>query len=295
MEKAEIEALARRALEEDVGSGDVTASAVIPPGATGTGEIVARRAGVLCGVEIAAAVFRALDPDVEVQAPVADGEAFSEGDVVLRVRGRAGALVTGERTALNFLQRLSGIATHTRAFVEAIEGTDARIYDTRKTTPLLRAAEKLAVRAGGGENHRRGLHDQAMIKENHLAFLPEGDERALADAVAAAREAGGSVVVEARTREEALDAAHAGADVVLLDNFEVDELPEVIGALRALPEGGPRIEVSGGVDLGTVRAIAETGPDRISVGALTHSAPSIDLSMGIRPDISRADLTDSRT
>ena len=283
MEDGRLRDLVQQALDEDLGGGDVTTEAVVSPDAEAVGEIGARATGVISGIAVASAVFRQLDPEVAIVEHVAAGGRVAAGNRVLEVRGRARAILSGERVALNFLQRLSGIATLTRAYVEATMGTDARIYDTRKTTPLLRALEKEAVRDGGGENHRMDLHDQAMIKENHLAFLPEGDERALASAMADARDAAGSIVVEATSRDGALQAAHFGADVVLLDNFDLEDLPDVIGALRALPGGGPQVEVSGGVDLSTVRAIAEAGPDRISVGALTHSAPSLDLSLDVRP------------
>lgn len=279
------EALARivkAALEEDIGAGDVTTESVIDPEAIATGEVFARARGIVCGVPIEEEVFRSLDPAAEIRADLVDGDAVESGGRIVAVRGRARAILTGERTALNFLGRLSGIATMTQRYVEAVKGTGVAIYDTRKTTPLWRSLEKHAVRCGGGENHRMGLDDQALLKENHLAFL-EGSEASWRKAIAAARERTSIVVVEATGREEALMAARAGADGVLLDNLSPDTLPEVIAAVRAVPGRGPFVEVSGGVTLETVARIAAAGPDRISVGALTHSAPSLDLSMRVTP------------
>lgn len=277
-----VDRLVRVALEEDLGaSGDLTTRCSVPAGRRGEGRIVAKANGVLAGTQVALAVFRALDPDIVIEALCADGDEVGVGDVVLRTRGRVETLLGGERTALNFLQRLSGIATLTRQFVDAVAGTAARILDTRKTTPGLRALEKQAVRAGGGENHRFGLFDQVLLKENHFASAaPLTYEQVVRRCVAAVDR---PVIAEARTLEEATAAVRGGACVVMLDNFTVGpELRDAVEAVRATAAGlgvAVQLEVSGGVELSTVHALAACGVDRISVGRLTHSAPALDLSM----------------
>lgn len=278
----QLDSIVKAALQEDLGPGDVTTESIVPPSAVAVGEIRAKERGVLCGLRPAEAVFRALDPAVEITCDLEDGESLEPGVRVLRLRGKARSLLAGERTALNFLQRLSGIATLTRSYCDALEGTGVKIFDTRKTTPLWRPLEKHAVRCGGGENHRMGLHDQAMLKENHLTFIPPTEE-AWREAVLEARGPGRIVVVEARTEAEACRAVRAGADGVLLDNFPVEELPAVIAAVRKVRGKEPFVEVSGGVTLESVAQIARAGPDRISVGAITHSAPALDLSMRTGP------------
>ncbi|MGC6487068.1 MAG: carboxylating nicotinate-nucleotide diphosphorylase [Planctomycetota bacterium] len=284
---ADLSEAVRRALAEDLGSedlsvaNDVTSSLSLPAGQRGRGEIRVKTAGVLAGVDCAVQAFRLLDPDVRVEAVVGDAARVSAGDCVLRFEGAMGPLLAAERTALNFLQRLSGVATRTRSFVDRVAGTGARILDTRKTTPGLRYLEKAAVVAGGGENHRIGLFDQVLLKENHFGFARPA---AYADVVRRCCEGHERpVIAEARTVDEAVAAVDGGASVVLLDNFEAgDPLASAVAAVRERAEAVDRIvetEASGGIVLENVRRYAESGVDRISVGSLTHSAPAIDLSM----------------
>ena len=275
----------RRALSEDLDSADadadadVTSRLAVPTGLVAEARIHCKARGVLAGLDCAAAAFRALDPRCRLELRRRDGDPVVPGDVVLAVAGRMRALLAAERTALNFLQRLSGVATVTAAFVAAVQGTGARILDTRKTTPGLRLLEKRAVRAGGGHNHRFGLFDQVLLKENHFAFAGAG-HAALVASVKAAAPSGMRITAEARDLDEALAAADGGADVLLLDNFSVAGLAETVARLEGHPRRGRfLIEASGGVNLATVSAIARSGVDRISVGALTHSAPALDLSM----------------
>lgn len=272
-----VEQLVRAALEEDLGTGDVTTAATVPVGARGKARVIAKAAGVVAGLEPAREVYRQTDPDVAFVARLADGDDVAAGGVVATAAGSFGRLLEAERTALNFLQRLSGIATLTRLYVEAVRGTGARIVDTRKTTPGWRALEKAAVAAGGGANHRMGLFDAFLVKENHLAAAG-GIGRALTT-VAVANRAGLPVEIEIRSLEE-LDRALEHPDPpdrVLLDNFAPAELSEAVRRTRdARP--GILIEASGNVTLDTVRVIAETGVDWISIGALTHSAAALDLS-----------------
>jgi len=267
----------RSVLAEDLGPGDVTSRLCVPEGAIGAGRIVAKAPGVVAGVGIAEAVFDVVSAGtVSCEAAVADGDRVAAGDPVLRVRGPARALLAGERTALNLLIRLSGVATLTARFVAAVAGTGARILDTRKTTPGLRVLEEAAVVAGGGTNHRHALYDAMLVKENHLAFSGAG----LAEALAA-RPAGLPAIVEAESLAEYRLAAEAGADVVMLDDFTPDQVAAVV-AERG-DAGPPELEVSGGITLDNVRAYADAGVDRISIGALTHSAPPLDLSLRIGP------------
>lgn len=272
-----VEQLVRAALEEDLGTGDVTTAATVPVGARGKARVIAKAAGVVAGLEPAREVYRQTDPDVAFVARLADGDDVAAGGVVATAAGSFGRLLEAERTALNFLQRLSGIATLTRCYVEAVRGTAAHIVDTRKTTPGWRALEKAAVAAGGGANHRMGLFDAFLVKENHLAAAG-GIVRALTT-VAVANRAGLPVEIEIRSLEE-LDRALEHPDPpdrVLLDNFAPAELSEAVRRTRdARP--GILIEASGNVTLDTVRVIAETGVDWISIGALTHSAAALDLS-----------------
>ena len=255
-----IEPLLRAALAEDLGPGDVTSKALVPEDAVATASVVAQAPGVLAGGEVAAAVLR-LAGCGEVALPLAEGEVLAQGAVVLTASGNARALLAGERCALNFLGRMSGIATLTARFVAAVAGTGAAIFDTRKTTPLLRTLERHAVAMGGGNNHRFGLFDRILVKENHLVF--GGGIEGLPDAV-----------VEAESLEEFRRARDAGAAVVMLDEFSVEQV-----AVAAAERGNAEIEVSGGITLDTIRAYAEAGANRISIGALTHSAPALDLSM----------------
>ena len=239
--------------------------------------MVAREPLVMAGADLALAAFQQVDERVEFGIEIFDGQLAALGQTLLRVQGPTQALLTAERTALNFVQRLAGVATLTARFVEQVAGTGAQIFDTRKTTPGWRALEKYAVACGGGTNHRVGLYDQVMIKDNHLAAL-DGD---IAAAVALAREAspGLKIEVEADTVEQAKAAAESGADIILLDNMSCDELRDAISQI----DGRARTEASGGVTLETVREIAGTGVDFISVGALTHSAPSVDIALDFEP------------
>ncbi|GBC94079.1 putative nicotinate-nucleotide pyrophosphorylase [carboxylating] [bacterium HR15] len=270
-----VEAVIERALQEDIGACDWTTVALIPPDTRTECTILSQAEGVLCGVQIAQRVFQRLDAAIEFCESLHDGDLLTPGACVLRLRGRTRAILMGERTALNFLQRLSGIATLTRRFVDAVEGTGARIADTRKTTPGLRLLEKYAVRVGGGVNHRVGLYDGILIKDNHLLALGgdmhEAVRRARAHAPHTLK-----VEVECATLEQVQQAIEAGADTLLLDNMPLDTLREAV----RLAKGRVRlIEASGGVNLQNVRAIAETGVDLISVGMITHSAPILPMHL----------------
>lgn len=270
------------ALREDLGPGDVTSGYFVPEHRMARGLVVAKEDGVLAGVETAAEVFRRVDEKTEVRIMLESGSHVSAPAYVLEVRGRARALLSAERVALNFLQRLSGVATQTRAFVKRVEGTGARILDTRKTTPGWRALEKAAVVAGGGRNHRMGLYDRAMVKDNHL--VAEGGLGALQEAINLLKKEkpGVEVELEADRLEQVRDFLTLdGVDYLLLDNMDLETLREAV-AMRG--ERGPLLEASGGVNLETVAAIAGTGVDFISVGALTHSARSLDLSLEFLED-----------
>ena len=267
-----------RALAEDIGPGDITTAATVAPDAECRAEIVAKAEGVIAGLGVARLVFGMLDPQIEFHEVVVDGGRVSEGMTVARVSGNTRALLAAERTALNFLQRMSGIASLTAEYVEAAEGTDARIIDTRKTAPGLRLLDKYAVRMGGGRNHRVGLFDGVLIKDNHLRAAG-----GVGEAVRRARKAAHHLVkieVEVQTLEEVEEGVAAGADVILLDNMDLDNVSRAVD----LVAGRCEIEVSGGVTLETVRALAECGVDYISAGALTHSAPALDLSLEIADD-----------
>jgi len=269
-----LERIVSAALAEDVGDGDVTTEATVNPSAVGTAELVLREPGIVCGLDAAEAVFRALDPGIEVERLVDEGAAVDGPATVARVVGSERAILTGERTALNFLGRLSGIATLTRRYVDAVEGTAATILDTRKTTPGLRRLEKEAVACGGGGNHRLGLWDGVLLKDNHLRAAGS-----ITEAVARVRTASDLPVrVECDTLEQVGEALAAGAEAILLDNMTVDALRAAV----ELTAGRARLEASGGVTLEHVRAVAETGVDEISVGALTHSARSLDVSLELR-------------
>ena len=269
-----VERAVAAALEEDLGqAGDITTDPIIPAHATAEAEIVARKEGVIAGLDLAAASFKALDPDSKFVADVADGARVAAGARLARIQGKARALLSAERVALNFLGHLSGIATLTAAYVAAIEGTKARIACTRKTTPGLRAFEKYAVRACGGFNHRFGLYDAVLIKDNHIAAAG-----GLAQALAKLRARTGHLVkveVEVDTLDQLDEALHFPIDAVLLDNMDAATLKKAV----ALVNGRVLTEASGGVSLETVRKIAETGVDLISVGALTHSAGRLDLAL----------------
>lgn len=274
-----IQALVRTALLEDVGAGDVTTESCLPADLAAQAQIVAREPGVVAGLPLVEAVFAELDRRLKFTPLVGEGNVVAANTPVCHLRGSARAILTGERTALNFLQRLSGIATLTRQYVEAVAGTQARILDTRKTTPTLRALEKYAVRIGGGENHRFGLFDAMMIKDNHRRLLARLGPQAMASAVATARQRQPqlTVIIEVDALEEIEPALAAGADHILLDNMTVAELREAVARIA----GRARTEASGGVRLADVAAIAATGVDYISVGALTHSARALDFSLEI--------------
>ena len=261
----------RTFLAEDVGEGDLTSLAVVPEDALLEASLLLKERGVVCGLEVAEAVFRELDPGVEFEPLARDGD-VAQGPIA-GVAGNARALLTGERTALNLLARLSGIATLTRAYVDAVAGTGATILDTRKTTPGLRALEKLAVRIGGGVNHRFGLFDGILIKDNHIRLAGT-----VSEAVRRAQGNGTPVEVECETLDDVRAALDAKADILLLDNMTVSQLRDAV----LLVAGRAQTEASGGVTLENVREIANTGVDFISVGALTHSARSLDVSMEVR-------------
>jgi nicotinate-nucleotide pyrophosphorylase (carboxylating) len=267
--------LVRRALAEDFGWGDVTTEAIIAPEQKARGVLIAKSTCVMAGVDIAAEAFRQLDPAAQIAIRCPDGRRCERGTEVLEVRGLATALLTAERTALNFIQRLSGIATLTRQFVDLADGR-ITVLDTRKTTPILRALEKYAVRAGGGVNHRSGLDDGILIKDNHLRLVGH-----VGDAVNTMRKANQEMPteVEAQSLAQVDEALEAGAEIILLDNLSTDEIIEAVKRCR----GRAKTEISGGVTLQRMRELAATGADFVSVGALTHSAPAVDLSFEIEP------------
>lgn len=275
MSTSEIAEAVARALAEDVGSGDVTTAATVPSGARARARITQKAPGVIYGLDAAEAAFRALDPEIAIARLVEEG-VWRDAGPVLAVEGSAAAILTAERTALNFLQRLSGVATLTARCAQAIAGTSARILDTRKTTPGLRALEKAAVAAGGGTNHRFGLYDAVLIKENHAA-LAGGVGAAVRSARAHAP--GLLVEVECRTLAEVDEALAARAPRILLDNMTDDQLRGAV----ARAGGRAELEASGGVTLARLREVASTGVNFISVGALTHSAPALDLSLLLEP------------
>ncbi len=283
-------ALIDLSLREDLGPGDVTVTALVPAGRELAFTITAKEDGVVCGLGLFARVFAQINAaPVTLAAPAADGTAVTAGTVVLRGQGDAAVLLQGERTALNLVQRLSGTATLTRRFVDAVAGTRAGVFDTRKTTPGLRLLQKHAVLAGGGRNHRIGLYDQVLIKENHIALMTPGpDGSSPATAVRRCRDQlGTSVVIECEIErlDDLAPVIAAGADIILCDNLGPQRLREAVAIRDATPSPRPRVELeaSGGITLDTVRAFAETGIERISVGALTHSAPCFDLSMRCQP------------
>jgi nicotinate-nucleotide pyrophosphorylase (carboxylating) len=257
-------------LAEDLGAGDLTSDAVVPEDVTAKATILLKERGVVCGLELAWAVFAELDPGLGYEALATEG-AERDGEIA-RLDGDARALLAGERLALNLLGRLSGIATLTRRYVDAVAGTGATILDTRKTTPGLRAIEKYAVRCGGGTNHRLGLDDGILIKDNHLRLA--GSIRV---AVERAQTAGLAIEVECDTLEQVGEALDAGADTILLDNMSPSQVAEAV----AVAAGRAKLEASGGITLDNVRAVAETGVDFISIGALTHSARALDVSMEV--------------
>ena len=281
--------IVRRALDEDLDvAGDVTAEATVPPEAVGTARVVARADGVAAGLALIAEVYDQLDPRVEVRTLRRDGDRVGAGEVVAEVVGPLRSVLTGERTALNLITLLSGVATITARYVEAVAGTGCEVRDTRKTTPGLRLLEKAAVRAGGGVNHRIGLSDALLVKENHVVAAG-GVAEATRAALAGAR--GRDVQVEVESLEELDEAVAAGARDVLLDNFDLEQTRQAVERARQLAadHGRIRLESSGGLDLDRARAHAQAGVDRIAIGALTHSAPQLDLAVELeRPATARA-------
>lgn len=271
----EIRGIIQRALQEDIGSGDVTSDAIIPANTPLYGEFLAKEAGVLAGMEIVQEVFHQVDPSVMLTPLRQDGEAFEAGDILATVSGYGPGILTAERTALNFLQRMSGIATITRRYVQAVAGTRARILDTRKTAPGLRALDKLAVRLGGGCNHRIGLYDMVLIKDNHIEAA--GGIRAAVERV---RQKGITlpIEVEVQTLEQLEEALELDVDRIMLDNMDIPTMREAVTRTA----GRVELEASGGVTLERVAAIAATGVDYISVGAITHSVKALDISLEIR-------------
>lgn len=269
----EIDRIIRLALREDIGMGDLTTMATVESGTNARAELVAKEDFVLAGLAVARQVFKTLDSAIAFEMLTADGHPVRRGEVIAWLKGDAALLLQGERVALNLLQRLSGIASQTARFVTEVRGTNARILDTRKTTPGLRLLEKYAVRMGGGRNHRFSLADGVLIKENHIAAagsLTAAVQRAMARVPHTLR-----IEVETRNLDEVAEALAAGAEIILLDNMDLDLLRQAV----QLVDGRARTEASGGVNLETVRAIAETGVDFISVGALTHSVRAVDISM----------------
>ncbi len=266
-------ALIEMALAEDIGSGDITSAATIPPGTTAHGALVAKSDGILAGLPVVAEVLYAVDPSLVIHPLLAEGTPVTPGERLAEISGQARSLLTAERTALNFLQRLSGIATATARYVEAVAGTAARIVDTRKTAPGHRVLDKYAVRVGGGYNHRFNLSDGVLIKDNHIAALG-----GVTEAVRAARDNAPhtlKIEVEATNREMVRHALEAGADIILLDNMTLEEMSACVKTIA----GSALCEASGGITLENVRAVAECGVDFISIGALTHSVKALDISL----------------
>ena len=273
----EVDAIIDVALNEDTGHGDVTSEALIPPELTGKAEVLVKEKGVLAGIEIAARVFHRVDPLLKIDILIKDGTAVQTGDIAATIVGSVTGMLKAERTALNFLQRLSGIASLTAQYVAEISGFDAKIVDTRKTTPGLRRLEKYAVRMGGGQNHRMHLGDAVLIKDNHIAAL-RAMGMGLKDIVAKARKnapSGITIEIEVTSAREAVDALKAGADIIMLDNMSVNEMKQVVNMVA----GKAKLEASGGITLANVRQVAMTGVDIISIGALTHSYKALDISL----------------
>ena len=286
MDWTEFDGMIEAALEEDAAREDVTTNALIDPEVRCEAEMIVKEDGVICGLPLGARICEEFDAELDLHASVGEGTAVVPDTEVARIEGPAGSLLKVERTMLNFIQRLSGVASLTHRYVEAVKGTGARILDTRKTTPGWRVLEKYAVRCGGGTNHRMGLHDMVLIKDNHLRLRRRGEDRMpLAEAVRRAREAspGVEIEVEVESLAELREVLEAGPDYVLLDNMAPQQVASARDIVReACGEGaGPQLEASGGIDLGNVREHAAAGAERISIGALTHSAPALDVSLNI--------------
>jgi nicotinate-nucleotide pyrophosphorylase (carboxylating) len=283
IDPASLKRIVRTALDEDVGAGDISTNWTVPESREVRAKLIAKEAGVVAGLDVAAAIFREVDPAIAFLPRVSDGARVAVGEVVAELSGPARGILTGERTALNFLQRMSGIATETSRYCEAVAGTGAHILDTRKTAPGLRSLDKYAVTVGGGRNHRIGLYDMVLLKENHVAAAG-----GVAPAVRAARarmeEAGRTVKlgIEVENLEQLESALDAGVDWILLDNMAVDQMRRAATRVRELGDRRPVLEASGNVRIDNVRSIAETGVDAISIGALTHSVRALDLSLLFR-------------
>jgi len=275
-----IKSTIERALVEDLGPGDITTDSLIPPDIRGMGTVLSKATGVIAGLDVALEVFRQTNPAVKTRVLMADGSEVAPGDMVAEVEGSIAGILKGERVALNFLQHLSGIATETSRYVKAVQGTRARIIDTRKTVPGLRELEKYAVRVGGGHNHRYNLADGILIKDNHIAAL-RAQELSMEDIVRRARENAPHTLlieVEVETVDEVQEAMNARADAILLDNMSLEEMRRAV----TLVQGRCLTEASGGINLETVKAVAETGVDLISVGSLTHSVRALDISLDMK-------------
>ena len=284
LDKSQIAEIIDRALEEDLSKGDVTTEVLIPVHQQGVAFIIAKQEGILAGLDVAKQVLQRVDPGLRVDILLQDGARVKPGDRIARIEGKLSSILSAERVTLNFLQHLSGIATMTNQYVESVRGLPVQIMDTRKTTPGLRLLEKYAVRVGGGKNHRMSLGDAILIKDNHLAALRQGG-LGIKEAITKAKQnlprlqqaKQPKIEVEVKTIAEALEAVEAGADIVMLDNMSLEEMREAVRAIR----GRALVEASGGVTLDNVRAVAETGVDFISVGALTHSAKALDISLEV--------------
>lgn len=274
---ADVRNILDRALAEDIGTGDATTNSIIPARAEVKAKLIARAAGVIAGLTIAEATFRFLDDEIKFNSTLSDGDQIGPGQTIADIQGPARAILTAERTALNFLGRMSGIATLTREYVNEVRGTRAKILDTRKTAPNLRLLDKMAVRFGGGENHRMGLYDMILIKDNHIDFAGS-----ITEAVKRAHEAksGLEIEVEARTLTDVSECLELAVNWIMLDNMRLDEMREAVRRVN----GRAKVEASGNVTIENVRSIAETGVDYISVGALTHSVRALDVSLVVNWD-----------
>lgn len=269
----QVEQIITLALNEDIGTGDITTLSTIPADKTALGRFVAKEDMILCGIDLAKHIFARVDPSIELKANFKDGDAVKKGDVIATVSGNAQNVLTGERTALNFMQRLTGIATRTHASVAEVAGTNAKITDTRKTTPGLRVLEKYAVRVGGGTNHRFNLADGVLIKDNHIA-VSGGIKNAVKNARAVIPHTL-KIEVEVETKEQLAEALDAGADIIMLDNMSYDLMRECVGIVA----GRALVEASGNMGEKNLREVAETGVDIISIGALTHTVKAADISL----------------
>ncbi len=288
--QAEFKQLALRALKEDRADADITSRLLFKGRHVITAHIVARGSGIICGIPAAIVIFKTLDRHCSIKTYVDDGSRIVPGKKILSIRGDLAKILAGERSALNILQRLSGVATLTRAYVDRVKGTRAKVYDTRKTTPGLRVLEKYAVRCGGGNNHRMDLMGAAMVKDNHLNALLGPGSRAKSAGGGAARKIQGlkprlgrgtQLLIEAKSAAELELALSAKADVIMLDNMTVPKIKSAVKRIGTISAYRPQIEVTGGVTLENIRAIASSGVDRISVGRLTHSAPALDISLDV--------------